>query len=149
MPDYKELYLTMMRETEKAIRILVEAQKNCEERYLQSEEMEKLPGDIAAQWNQTIRLLYEGIYHDGMGGHETLFRTTDGEITLSEGADRLYEEYFNTLQDKKDRAGNDYEAAIYSKFQIQVLRYAGIVHALEVAEEKGQRNDYYYHSGYR
>ena len=104
---------------------------------------EKLPGDIAAQWNQTIRLLYEGIYHDGMGGHETLFRTTDGEITLSEGADRLYEEYFNTLQDKKDRAGNDYEAAIYSKFQIQVLRYAGIVHALEVAEEKGQRNDYY------
>lgn len=45
MPDYKELYLTMMRETEKAIRILVEAQKNCEERYLQSEEMEKLDGD--------------------------------------------------------------------------------------------------------
>lgn len=104
---------------------------------------EKLPGDIAAQWNQTIRMLYEGIYHDGMGGHETLFRTTDGEITLSEGADRLYEEYFNTLQDKKDRAGNDYEAAIYSKLQIQVLRYAGIVHALEVAEEKGQRIDYY------
>ena len=104
---------------------------------------EKLPGDIAAQWNRTIRMLYEGIYHDGMGGHETLFRTTDGEITLSEGADRLYEEYFNTLQDKKDRAGNDYEAAIYSKLQIQVLRYAGIVHALEVAEEKGQRIDYY------
>ena len=45
MPDYKELNLTMMRETEKAIRILVEAQKNCEERYLQSEEMEKLDGD--------------------------------------------------------------------------------------------------------
>ena len=40
MPDYKELYLTMMRETEKAIRILVEAQKTCEERYLQSEETE-------------------------------------------------------------------------------------------------------------
>ena len=45
MPDYKELYLAMMRETEKAIRILVEAQKTCEERYLQSEEMEKLDGD--------------------------------------------------------------------------------------------------------
>ena len=29
MPDYKELYLTMMRETEKVIRILVEAQKTC------------------------------------------------------------------------------------------------------------------------
>ena len=38
MPDYKELYLAMMRETEKAIRILVEAQKTCEERYLQMEE---------------------------------------------------------------------------------------------------------------
>lgn len=104
---------------------------------------EKLPRDIAVQWNQTIRTLYDGIYHDGMGGHETLFRTTDGEVTLSEGADRLYEEYFNTLQEKKDKCGSDYEAAIYSKLQIQVLRYAGIVHALEVAEEKGQRADYY------
>ena len=37
MPDYKELYLTMMRETEKAIRILVEAHITCEERYLQME----------------------------------------------------------------------------------------------------------------
>lgn len=48
MPDYKELYLTMMRETEKAIRILVEAQKNCEERYLQSEEDGKVG---RRQWN--------------------------------------------------------------------------------------------------
>lgn len=48
MPDYKELYLTMMRETEKAIRILAEAQKNCEERYLQSEEDGKAG---RRQWN--------------------------------------------------------------------------------------------------
>lgn len=41
MPDYKELYFTMMRETEKAIRILVEAQKNCEEKYLEAEEEER------------------------------------------------------------------------------------------------------------
>lgn len=104
---------------------------------------DRLPGAIAAQWNQTIRMLYDGIYHDPMGGHYTLFRTTDGEVTLSEGADRLYDEYYNSLQKKKEGATSDYEASVYSKLQIQVLRYAGIVHALEVAEEKGQRDDYY------
>ena len=31
---YKEMYLHLMRETEKAIRILVAAQQECEERYL-------------------------------------------------------------------------------------------------------------------
>ena len=31
MPDYKEMYLTLMRETEKAIRTLTEAQRACEE----------------------------------------------------------------------------------------------------------------------
>ena len=35
MPDYKEMYLHLMRETEKAIRILIEAQQVCEELYLQ------------------------------------------------------------------------------------------------------------------
>lgn len=34
MPDYKELYLKMMRASEQAIRILIEAQRECEERYL-------------------------------------------------------------------------------------------------------------------
>ena len=38
MPDYKEMYLTMVREAEKAIRILEAAQLRCEELYLQSEE---------------------------------------------------------------------------------------------------------------
>lgn len=37
MPDYKELYLTLMRETEKAVRILTEAQQACEELYLRDE----------------------------------------------------------------------------------------------------------------
>ena len=37
MPDYKEMYLTMVRETEKAIRILEAAQLRCEELYIQSE----------------------------------------------------------------------------------------------------------------
>ena len=34
MPDYQEMYLHLMRETEKALRILVKAQQDCEELYL-------------------------------------------------------------------------------------------------------------------
>lgn len=40
MPDYKELYLQLMRATEKSIRILVKAQQSCEEQILQEEEQE-------------------------------------------------------------------------------------------------------------
>ena len=38
MADYKEMYLKMMRASEEAIRILVQAQQECEEMYLQAEE---------------------------------------------------------------------------------------------------------------
>lgn len=38
MPDYKEVYFMMMRETEKAINILIEAQKQCEEMIINAEE---------------------------------------------------------------------------------------------------------------
>lgn len=31
MPDYKEMYFIMVRATEKALRILIEAQQTCEE----------------------------------------------------------------------------------------------------------------------
>lgn len=34
MPDYKEMYLNLMRATEDAIRILIQAQEECEELYL-------------------------------------------------------------------------------------------------------------------
>ncbi|MCF2663955.1 hypothetical protein JQM66_05200 [Oscillibacter valericigenes] len=37
MPDYKEMYLHLMRETEKAIRILEKAQQDCEELYVGDE----------------------------------------------------------------------------------------------------------------
>ena len=37
MPDYQEMYLHLMRETEKAIRILVKAQQDCEELYLRED----------------------------------------------------------------------------------------------------------------
>ena len=48
MPDYKEMYLHMMRETEKAIRILIDAQRECENLYLESKEpnLKILPGSI-------------------------------------------------------------------------------------------------------
>lgn len=38
MPDYRAMYLVMIRETEKAIRILTEAQHQCEELYIKEEE---------------------------------------------------------------------------------------------------------------
>lgn len=38
MPDYKEMYLTMIRASEKAITTLVEAQKKCEELYLEGDD---------------------------------------------------------------------------------------------------------------
>ena len=36
--DYKEMYLKMMRATEEAIRILIQAQQECEEMYVNEEE---------------------------------------------------------------------------------------------------------------
>ena len=38
MADWKEMYLHLMRETERAVRILTEAQQACEELYLRDEE---------------------------------------------------------------------------------------------------------------
>ena len=37
MIDYKELYLTMFRATEKAMNILAEAQRECEELYCEEQ----------------------------------------------------------------------------------------------------------------
>lgn len=39
-PDYKEMYLTMCRASEKAINDLIAAQRKCEEMYLSSEDEE-------------------------------------------------------------------------------------------------------------
>jgi len=38
MPNYKKMYLHLMRETEKALRILIAAQQTCEELYLQEQD---------------------------------------------------------------------------------------------------------------
>ncbi|MBE6984601.1 MAG: hypothetical protein E7434_03095 [Ruminococcaceae bacterium] len=42
--DYKELYLKMMRASEEAIRLLIQAQQDCEELYLQSTDHADLCG---------------------------------------------------------------------------------------------------------
>ena len=38
MPDYQQMYLTMVRAAEKAMNILIEAQQECEELYLSEDE---------------------------------------------------------------------------------------------------------------
>ena len=40
MPDYKEMYLSLFRATEKAINLLIAAQQECEELYLSAPEPE-------------------------------------------------------------------------------------------------------------
>lgn len=40
VPDYKKMYLEMMCETEKAINILIAAQRRCEEIYISAPETE-------------------------------------------------------------------------------------------------------------
>lgn len=42
MPDYKELYLKQFRATERAIQILIDVQRECEEQFLAETEMEDL-----------------------------------------------------------------------------------------------------------
>lgn len=36
MPDYKEMYLEMFRASEQAIKVLIAAQRKCEEHYISS-----------------------------------------------------------------------------------------------------------------
>lgn len=40
MPDFEEMYLTMLRASEEALRIIIEAQKKCEEMYISNDENE-------------------------------------------------------------------------------------------------------------
>ena len=40
--DYKEMYLKMMRASEEAIRILIQAQQECEEMYVSAQEKENI-----------------------------------------------------------------------------------------------------------
>ena len=44
MPNYKEMYFKMVRASEKAVNILIEAQRECEELYLSGPELTVMPG---------------------------------------------------------------------------------------------------------
>lgn len=46
MPDYKELYLKQFRATEKAIKILIDVQRECEDLFIAEAEMEDLKRTI-------------------------------------------------------------------------------------------------------
>lgn len=41
MPSYEEMYYTMMRATEETLRMIIEAQRKCEEMYIEQENEEK------------------------------------------------------------------------------------------------------------
>ena len=41
MPNYEEMYHTMMRAAEEALRIIIEAQKKCEEMYIEQKDGEE------------------------------------------------------------------------------------------------------------
>ena len=41
MPSYEEMYYTMMRATEEALRMIIEAQRKCEVMYIEQENEEK------------------------------------------------------------------------------------------------------------
>ena len=45
-PDYKEMYLIMARAAEKAERILIEAQRKCEELYMEMPSEEGRPSPV-------------------------------------------------------------------------------------------------------
>lgn len=44
---YKELYFTMMHETEKAINTLIKAQQKCEELYMQAAELDSADVELS------------------------------------------------------------------------------------------------------
>lgn len=48
MPDYKEMYFKMLRASEEAIRLLIRAQRECEELYISSPE-EPPAGVVSAE----------------------------------------------------------------------------------------------------
>lgn len=43
MPDYQQMYLEMVRETERAINILIDAQRKCEEKYIKTSDLKGNP----------------------------------------------------------------------------------------------------------
>ena len=80
---------------------------------------------IMRDWEMFVRSLYFRDYN------------SFDMIRFSEGCNRLYNDYHDKLQQKKeDNTDNGYLVSIFSKLQIQVERLAGIVHLMEMVEPR-------------
>ena len=79
---------------------------------------------ISGDWRGVVRKLYE----DKLSGWNPIL--IEGE------SDELYNEYFNSLQDKKEEVKatteDNFILSLYSKLQIQAMRLAGIIHLINV-----------------
>lgn len=56
MPDFEEMYYTLMRASEEALRIMIEAQKECEEMYIAQEESEYKKGGQKAAFKRILQV---------------------------------------------------------------------------------------------
>ena len=79
---------------------------------------EVIPSSVANDWRSFI---YNLLMFD--------FSAEGGKLYLRSEAKKVYIEYYNKLQLKKVDT-DDYMAAVYSKLQIYVIRWAGIAHIL-------------------
>lgn len=79
---------------------------------------EVIPSSVANDWRSFI---YNLLMYD--------FNAEGGKLYLRGEAKKVYIEYYNRLQLIKVDA-DDYMAAVYSKLQIYVIRWAGIAHIL-------------------
>jgi hypothetical protein len=70
------------------------------------------------------------------------FSAINNEFILTGTAMQEYIEYYNELQKKKASA-DDYMAAVYSKLQINVIRWAGIAinRAFQTKKQRNTQND--------
>lgn len=85
---------------------------------------EKMNDFIAGDWRGVVSKLYE----------KNL--STWDPIIIEGESDELYNEYFNSLQNKKEdvkaTTEDNFILSLYSKLQIQAMRLAGIVHLINV-----------------
>lgn len=77
-----------------------------------------IPQSVINDWKDFI---YNLLMYD--------FSVTGGKLYLRGEAKKVYIDYYNSLQIKKAGA-DDYLSSVYSKLQINVIRWAGIAHIL-------------------
>jgi hypothetical protein len=97
-------------------------------------EKESMNPCFVESWRSIIRQAYENDY------------TKIPTIWFSPESDALYDCYFNSLQQKKEKVtsttGDGYLLSLYSKLQIQTMRFAGIVHLMGMINCTNSYNNY-------